>query len=67
MYRGWNAVLQAVENGDANVLRILVEKGNGVNLEQTDENGQTIMDIINGHGWDEAVQILSNNENGGRR
>lgn len=64
MYRGWNAVLQAVENGDANVLRILVEKGNGVDLEQTDENDRTVMDIVNGHGWDEAVQIINK---GGRR
>lgn len=63
MYRGWNAVLQAVDNGDANVLRILVEKGNGVDLQQTDENGRTVMDIVNGHGWDEAVAII----NGGRR
>lgn len=63
MYRGWNAVLQAVENGDAHVLRVLVEKGNGVDLQQTDENGRTIMDIVNGHGWDEAVAII----NGGRR
>lgn len=59
MYRGWNAVLQAVENGDAGVLRILVEKGNGVDLEQKDENDQTVMDIVNSHGWDEAVQILN--------
>lgn len=63
MYRGWNAVLQAVENGDAHVLRVLVEKGNGVDLQQTDENGRTVMDIVNGHGWDEAVAII----NGGRR
>lgn len=59
MYRGWNAVLQAVENGDADILRILVNKGNGVDLEQKDENEQTVMDIVNGHGWDEAVQILT--------
>lgn len=59
MYRGWNAVLQAVENGNAHVLRILVEKGNGVDLDQKDENDQTVMDIVNGHGWDEAVQILN--------
>lgn len=63
MYRGWNAVLQAVENGDAHVLRILVEKGNGVDMQQLDENGRTVMDIVNGHGWDEAVAII----NGGRR
>lgn len=65
MYRGWNAVLQAVENGNANVLRLLVEKGNGVNLELTDENGQTVMDIVNGHGWEEAVQIITNGPSGG--
>lgn len=69
MYRGWNAVLQAVENGDAGVLKILVDKGNGVDLEQKDENGQTVMDIVNGHGWEEAVQILTSGggDNGARR
>ncbi|KAK7747396.1 hypothetical protein SLS53_001650 [Cytospora paraplurivora] len=63
MYRGWNAVLQAVENGDANVLRLLVEKGNGVDLEQQDENGRTVMEIVNSLGWDDAATILG----GGRR
>ncbi|ROW08371.1 hypothetical protein VMCG_03264 [Cytospora schulzeri] len=63
MYRGWNAVLQAVENGDAHVLKVLVEKGNGVDLEQKDENGRTVMDIVNERGWDEAVSIIG----GGRR
>lgn len=63
MYRGWNAVLQAVENGDADVLRVLVEKGNGVDLEQQDENGRTVIDIVNSHGWDEAAAIIG----GGRR
>lgn len=63
MYRGWNAVLQAVENGDAGVLRLLVEKGNGVELEQQDESGRTIMEIVNSLGWDEAATILG----GGRR
>ncbi|KUI69387.1 Ankyrin repeat and KH domain-containing protein 1 [Cytospora mali] len=63
MYRGWNAVLQAVENGDAHVLKVLVEKGNGVDMEQQDENGRTVMDIVNERGWDEAVTILG----GGRR
>lgn len=65
MYRGWNAVLQAVDNGDAHVLRILIEKSKkGVDQEVTDENGRTVMDIVDGHGWDEAVQIINN---GGRR
>lgn len=63
MYRGWNAVLQAVENGDAHVLKILVEKGNGVDMQQTDENGRTVLDIVTSQGWDEAIAII----NGGRR
>ncbi|EXJ66932.1 uncharacterized protein A1O5_10127 [Cladophialophora psammophila CBS 110553] len=58
MYRGWNAVLQAVENGDAKVLKLLVERGGGVDLEAKDESGRTVMDIVNGRGWDEAVNIL---------
>ncbi|KIW85275.1 hypothetical protein Z517_00665 [Fonsecaea pedrosoi CBS 271.37] len=58
MYRGWNAVLQAVENGDAKILKLLVERGGGVDLEARDESGRTVMDIVNGRGWDEAVTIL---------
>ncbi|EXJ90959.1 hypothetical protein A1O1_04066 [Capronia coronata CBS 617.96] len=58
MYRGWNAVLQAVENGDANILRLLVELGGGVDLQVTDESGRTVMDIVNERGWEEAVNIL---------
>ncbi|KIY00906.1 uncharacterized protein Z520_03572 [Fonsecaea multimorphosa CBS 102226] len=58
MYRGWNAVLQAVENGDAKILKLLVERGGGVDLEAKDESGRTVMDIVNGRGWDEAVTIL---------
>ncbi|ROV87708.1 hypothetical protein VSDG_09732 [Cytospora chrysosperma] len=63
MYRGWNAVLQAVENGDAHVLKVLVEKGNGVDLEQKDENGRTVMEVVNERGWEEAAAIIG----GGRR
>ncbi|EXJ92782.1 hypothetical protein A1O3_01334 [Capronia epimyces CBS 606.96] len=59
MYRGWNAVLQAVENGDANILRLLVERGGGVDLQVTDESGRTVMEIVNERGWDEAVTILT--------
>jgi len=58
MYRGWNAVLQAVENGNADILRLIVERGNGVDLLLTDESGRTVMDIVTERGWDEAVSIL---------
>ena len=58
MYRGWNAILQAVENGDADLLRLLIEKGGGVNLEATDESGRPVIDIVTERGWDEAVTLL---------
>ena len=55
-YRGWNAVMQAVENGDGKVLRLLAKKG--VDLEQKDDAGRTVMSIAVGRGWEEAVSIL---------
>ena len=58
MYRGWNAILQAVESGDAKILQVLVERGGGVDLEARDDSGRTVMDIVNGRGWDEAMTIL---------
>jgi ankyrin repeat protein len=58
MYRGWNAVLQAVESADAKILKLLVEKGNGVDLQVRDESGRTVMEIVEDRGWDEAVNIL---------
>ncbi|RMZ76314.1 hypothetical protein DV738_g4992, partial [Chaetothyriales sp. CBS 135597] len=58
MYRGWNAILQAVENGDAGVLKTLVENGGAVDLEARDESGRTVMEIVQDRGWDEAVEIL---------
>ena len=58
MYRGWNAVLQAVESADAKILKLLVERGNGVDLQVRDESGRTVMEIVEDRGWDEAVDIL---------
>ncbi|KAL6241240.1 hypothetical protein RBB50_011919 [Rhinocladiella similis] len=62
MYRGWNAILQAVENGDATVLKNLVEHGGTVDLEAKDESGRTVMEIVEERGWDEAVTILLGNQ-----
>lgn len=56
MYRGWNAMMQAVENGDPNVLRIL-SKG-GVDFEVRDELGRTVMEIASSRGAEEAVEVL---------
>ncbi|KAH7420232.1 ankyrin repeat-containing domain protein [Cadophora sp. MPI-SDFR-AT-0126] len=57
MYRGWNGVMQAVENGEADVLRLLARKA-GVDLEVRDEMGRTVVEMAASRGWDEAVQIL---------
>ncbi|PQE17544.1 ankyrin repeat domain containing protein [Rutstroemia sp. NJR-2017a BBW] len=60
MYRGWNAVFQAVENGDAEMLKLIAERS-GVNLEVKDEMGRTVSDMAAGRGWTEAVAILHDN------
>jgi ankyrin repeat protein len=61
MYRGWNGILQAVENGDAKVLKLLVTKGGGADLNATTDEGRTVMDIVTERGWDEAIGILLSN------
>ena len=59
MYRGWNAVLQAVENGDDEILRILVEKGGGVDLQiMEEESGRSVGDIVMERGGEETIAIL---------
>lgn len=58
LYRGWNGIMQAVENGDADVLRLLSEKA-GVDLEIKDEMGRNVVEMAGSRGWDEAVQILT--------
>ncbi|KAF7557087.1 hypothetical protein G7Z17_g966 [Cylindrodendrum hubeiense] len=57
LYRGWNGIMQAVENGDESVLRLLAEKS-GVDLEVRDELNRTVTEIAASRGWDEAVEIL---------
>ncbi|EFQ28956.1 uncharacterized protein GLRG_04100 [Colletotrichum graminicola M1.001] len=57
MYRGWNAIMQAVENGDARVLKLLVSAG-GVDLDAKDDAGRSIMEIAAGRGWEEAAGII---------
>ncbi|CAL3967760.1 hypothetical protein PZA11_003977 [Diplocarpon coronariae] len=57
LYRGWNGIMQAVENGDADVLRLLAKKS-GVDLEVRDDLGHTVVEMASSRGWDEAVQIL---------
>jgi ankyrin repeat protein len=58
MHRGWNAVLQAVENGDADILRLLIEKGGSVDLQAIDENGRPVIDLVSERGWEEGLALL---------
>lgn len=57
LYRGWNGIMQAVENGDVDVLNLLSNKA-GFDLEVKDELGRTVVEMAGSRGWDEAVKIL---------
>ncbi|KLO81175.1 Uncharacterized protein LW93_4749 [Fusarium fujikuroi] len=57
VYRGWNGVMQAVENGDEDILRLLGEKA-GFDLDVKDELDRSVTEIAASRGWEEAVQIL---------
>ncbi|CAK3896807.1 ankyrin repeat [Lecanosticta acicola] len=58
MYRGWNAVLQAVDNGDVKILRLLASKGNP-DLSARDENGRSVHDVMEERGLQEEEMILT--------
>ncbi|KAK8029108.1 hypothetical protein PG991_006164 [Apiospora marii] len=59
IYRGHSAFIQAVENGDAHVLQLLVDRC-GVDLNAKDDNNMTILEIATSRGWDEGIDILKN-------
>ena len=58
MYRGWNAILQAVESGNIKILKVLLEKGNELDLEVVDEDGKTVRESVIERGWAEAIPLL---------
>jgi ankyrin repeat protein len=58
MHRGWNPVLQAAENGDASVLKLLIEMGGPVDLQAVNEEGRPVIDIITERGWEEGLALL---------
>jgi ankyrin repeat protein len=58
MHRGWNAILQAVENGDAQILKLLIEMGGTVDLQAVDETGKPVIDIVTERGWEEGLALL---------
>jgi len=59
VYRGWNAVMQAVENGDVEMLKVVA--GQGVDLDVVGEGGRTPLGMTMAVGWDEGVRILEEN------
>ncbi|KIW00088.1 uncharacterized protein PV09_08274 [Verruconis gallopava] len=58
MYRGWNPVLQAVETGNLKILKVLLERGNPLDLEVTDDDGKTVREAVIERGWAEAIPLL---------
>ncbi|EOA80941.1 uncharacterized protein SETTUDRAFT_24453 [Exserohilum turcica Et28A] len=58
MHRGWNAILQAVENGDAEILKLLIEMGGPPDLQALDETGRPVIDIVTERGWEEGIGLL---------
>lgn len=60
VYRGWSGIMQAVESGDAEILRLLVEKSqHGVDLERDDGEGKTVLDLVRERSWEEGEAILT--------
>ncbi|KAJ4412174.1 hypothetical protein N0V91_000642 [Didymella pomorum] len=58
MHRGWNAVLQAVENSDTEILCLLVSLGGPVDLQAVDETGRPVIDIVGDRDWEEGLALL---------
>ncbi|KAI5365832.1 Putative ankyrin repeat-containing domain superfamily [Septoria linicola] len=57
MYRGWNAVLQAVDNGDTQILQLLAKEGHP-DLSARGEDGKTVLEVMHERGLDEEERIL---------
>ncbi|KAF7196721.1 Ankyrin-2 [Pseudocercospora fuligena] len=57
MYRGWNAVLQALDNGDTEILKLLAKMGNP-DLSARDENDRSVLEIMQERGLQEEARIL---------
>ena len=58
MHRGWNAILQAVENGDAEILKLLIDMGGPPDLQLKDEAGRAVIYIVTERGWEEGLALL---------
>ncbi|KAJ5482684.1 hypothetical protein N7539_006130 [Penicillium diatomitis] len=60
-YREWNAIMQAIENRDLPLLRILINRGGPVDFTQRDETGQTVLEMAESSGWPEGAELLVQN------
>nr|OQO23279.1 hypothetical protein B0A51_08895 [Rachicladosporium sp. CCFEE 5018] len=58
MYRGWNAVLQALDKGDDKTLQLLAEMGIP-DLAVKDDDGHSVLEIMRARGMKEEEQILT--------
>ena len=57
LYRGWNAVLQALDKGDTEILRLLAQLGTP-DLNARDEDGNSVLEIMQDRGMKEEAQIM---------
>lgn len=57
-YRGWNAVMQVLEDGNAELLNILVTEGGEVDLDMADDEGRTVAQMAGTRNWPEGSEIL---------
>ncbi|KAI0157152.1 ankyrin repeat-containing domain protein [Hypoxylon sp. FL1284] len=62
MYRGHNAYIQTIEDGNADVLKFLVDRC-GVDHNVRDDAGMTMVEMAISRGWEEGLSILA----GGKR
>jgi hypothetical protein len=51
-------VLQAFENGDAQILKMMIDMGGSVDLQAIDESGRPVIDIVTERGWEEGLALL---------
>ncbi|KAJ0413131.1 ankyrin repeat-containing domain protein [Aspergillus carlsbadensis] len=57
-YREWNAIMQAIENRDLRLLRLLISKGRRVDFGVVDDAGRNVLEMAEGEGWMEGVAML---------
>lgn len=59
VYRGWSGIMQAVENGDAEILKLMIDKAKmAVDLDREYEEGHTLTEFIRERDWDEGADLL---------